>query len=102
MTELLDLDALRKLPSDEMEVDEVCVYFLWKDDELLYIGATIHACERIARHIRDRNYRAVDMPFNRYTFLETPDRKLLWELENAYQCKYDPPHNVVSHQRRRW
>lgn len=102
MTDLLDIDALRKLPSDVMEVEQICVYFLWKDDELLYIGATTQACDRIARHIRDRNYRAVDMPFNRYTFLETPDRRRLWELEIAYQRKYDPPHNVVTHQKRRY
>lgn len=102
MSELLDLEALRKLPSDVMEVDEICVYFLWKDDELLYVGATTQACERIKRHIRDRNYRAVDMPFNRYTFLETLDRRQLWEIEVAYQRKYDPPYNTVSHQRRRW
>ena len=104
--ELLDLEALRKLPSDVMEVDEQCLYFLWAGDDLLYIGATTQASYRIGRHIRDRNYASAQsgapIPFDRCTFLATPDRRQMWELENAYQRHYDPPCNTVSHQRRRY
>lgn len=106
MTELLDIEALRKLPDDVMAVDEQCVYFLWKDDELLYVGASTQVSHRLARHFRDTRYRSaqsgVVIDYNRATFLEVPDRRNLWPLESAYQRQYDPPCNVVSHQRRRY
>lgn len=104
MSELLDLESLRKLPSDVMEVEQTCLYFLWGGEELLYVGATTQACDRIARHIRDRNYRNAQsgrpIPFDRYTFLAEPDRLKLWPLETEYQTFYDPPYNVVSYRRR--
>lgn len=107
MSELLDLEALRKLPDDVMTVDGPCLYFLWaaeNPDELLYIGGTTQACERIGRHIRDRNYRSAQsgrpIPFKRTTFLAVPDRFELWKLETEYQKHYDPPYNVVSYRRR--
>lgn len=106
MTELLDIEALRKLPDDVMVVDEQCVYFLWKGDELLYVGASGEVSHRIGRHIRDRRFRSaqsgVFIDFNRTTFLEVPDRRQLWEIESAYQHQYNPPCNTVSHQRRRY
>lgn len=106
MSELLTLEELRKLPDDVMAVDEQCVYFLWKDDELLYVGASTQVSHRISRHVRDRRFRCgsngVHIDFNRYTFLVVPDRRDLWPLESAYQQHYDPPCNVVSHQRRRY
>lgn len=106
MTELLDLEALRKLPDDAMAADDISLYFLWKDDELLYVGASTQVADRVARHVRDRRYRSaqsgVFIDFNRATFLAVPDRRELWPLESAYQHQYDPPCNVVSHQRRRY
>lgn len=104
MPDLLDLEALRALPGDPMEIDDPCIYFLWLGADLLYVGATTQACDRIARHIRDRNRRSAQsgspVPFDRYTFLVVPDRRQLWEIESAYQHFYDPPYNVVSHRRR--
>src|SRR5687767_3571639 len=106
MTELLSLEALRQLPDDIMKVEgNTCIYFLWDTDVLLYIGASIHASERIAKHIRERNYncawRGSPMPFNRYTVLEV-GRRQLWKLENEYLHRYETPYNEPSHQRRRW
>lgn len=106
MTHLLDLETLRALPSDVMEVADPCIYFLWQDDELLYVGGTTQSCDRIARHIRDRNYKNAQsgrpIPFNRYTFLEVAERHALWKLETEYQRFYEPPYNDVGPQRRRW
>jgi len=106
MAELLELEALRKLQSDCLEVKDPCLYFLWAGEELLYIGGTTQSCDRIARHIRDRNYRSAQsgnpIPFDRYTFLEVPDRFQLWELEIQYQRHYDPPYNVVTYRRRKY
>jgi len=104
MAEILDLEALRNLQSDVMEVKDPCLYFLWKNDELLYIGGTTQSCDRIKRHIRDRNYKSAingrPVPFNCYTFLEVHDRFELWKLEEQYQKHYDPPYNTVSYRRR--
>lgn len=73
MDELLTLEQLRALPNDCMAVKDPVIYFLWRDDELLYIGATQESDVRIARHIRDRNSRRRPIMFNRYTFLELSD-----------------------------
>jgi hypothetical protein len=104
MSELLELEALRRLPDDVMTAEDPCLYFLWKGDELLYIGGTTQCCERISRHIRDRNYKSAQngrpVPFDRYTFLHVPDRFELWKLETEYQTRYDPPYNTVSYRRR--
>ncbi len=106
MTELLDLAALRSLPNDFEELPDECLYFLWAGEDLLYIGASTQVSHRISRHIRDRNYRSaqsgVPIPFDRYTCLATPDRRKMWELEIEYQRAFDPPYNIVSHQRRRY
>ena len=101
---LLDIDTLRQLNDDVMKAEDPCLYFLWGGTELLYIGGTTQPCDRIARHIRDRNRRSAQsgrpIPFDRVTFLQVSDRMTLWQLEEKYQIHYDPPFNVVSYRRR--
>lgn len=107
MAKILSLEELRALPDDCETVASTCLYFLWSAEnglDLLYVGGTTQPCDRIARHIRDRNYKSAQsgrpIPFKRYTFLEIPDRFELWRLEEVYQKRYDPPYNEVSYRRR--
>lgn len=106
MSSLLSLEALRALPTDCVAVEDPCVYFLWAEDELLYIGGTTQSCDRLARHIRDRNYRNCQrgllIPFKQYTFLEVPTRVEMWKLELEYIRHYDPPYNEIAPLRRKY
>jgi len=108
---LLSVDELRKLPDDKDENDEwggngPCIYFLWDaTGELLYIGATTQRGVRIPRHYRESKYRwssagsGVPIPVKRATFLNC-EREGLWDLEYAYQTKYQAPYNVHGLQKR--
>lgn len=108
---LLPVDELRKLPDDKDEDcvwggDGPCIYFLWDGaGELLYIGATTQRGVRIPRHYRESKYRwssagnGQPIPLKRATFLNC-DREGLWDLEYAYQTKYQAPYNVHGLQKR--
>jgi hypothetical protein len=108
---LLSIDELCKLPDDKDE-DDVwggdgpCIYFLWgAEGELLYIGATTQRGTRILRHYRESRYRystagtGQPIPLKRATFLNC-ERDGLWDLEYAYQTKYQAPYNVHGLQKR--
>lgn len=90
MAELLTLDELRALPDDMMVVPDPVIYFLWKGDELLYIGATTQFSDRYGKHVREKRYLG-RIPFDRYTLLYPPDPRNLWHLETEYHQRYSPP-----------
>lgn len=108
---LLSTDELCKLPDDKDEVDVwggsgPCIYFLWDAaGELLYIGATTQRGTRIPRHYRESRHRwsssgtGEPIPLKRTTFLNC-EREGLWDLEYAYQTKYQAPYNVYGLQKR--
>lgn len=105
---LLPIDELRRLPDDQVEEWGLgpCVYFLWDvEGELLYIGATAQRGTRIPRHYRESRHRwsssgtGEPIPLKRTTFLNC-EREGLWDLEYAYQTKYQAPYNVYGLQKR--
>lgn len=105
MADLLSLEELAALPEDEMGRGP-CVYFLWRGQELLYIGATTQRGIRIPRHWREQRYGysssgiGATIPFDRVTFLNC-QREALWDLEHAYQTRYEAPYNVYGPQARK-
>lgn len=89
------LSSARALP------DEVAsgagVYFLWRGDELLYIGSSVtHVMDRVAQQVRYRRYgRGTQdhwrrIPFDRYTILSC-DRDDAREIELALLEKFGRP-----------
>lgn len=102
---ILPIEELRKLPKAEMF--DSGIYFLWRGDELLYIGKS--------RNIRDRQIRLVQarrcsplyqashkaVPFDRYTALVLDSSPIkepgldenLQLHERAYINAYAPPYN---------
>lgn len=97
---LLSLEELRALPDQESR--KPCVYFLWLDQELMYIGSTPSPNRRMCQHWQNLRYggrRFGDnggnmrvIPFNRATFLETTQDRMR-ELESSYQDAYPTPYN---------
>lgn len=89
------LDELRALPE---LVGGAAVYFLWGGDELLYIGASRMAFERVARHGRERDYGhnqlnyKVRVPFDRHTMLKC-DPSVVWQIEAALLNRFQPSFN---------
>lgn len=93
MSDLLTLEELAALPEDGKGP---CLYFLWRGAELLYIGGTGDYHQRIERHWRNQKYAGaggVPIPFDRSTRLDCP-KGWLWELEEKYLIKYEPPYCV--------
>ncbi len=98
---VLSLEELRTLP--EAKPFEGGLYFLWRGDELLWIGKTNHILERINRQVRNRVYDKFQVgqrgiPFDRYTCLvidAEPSRlpALMQDMERAYLMHYDTPYN---------
>jgi excinuclease UvrABC nuclease subunit len=65
------------------------VYFLWDEDELVYIGESENIYLRIGQHIKDGRKR-----FDDFTIYITEDRKLLEAyLINVLKPKYNKAHN---------
>lgn len=100
----MTLDDARKLP-------EACkgaaVYFLWRGDELLYIGASTNVGERIPRLWRDNLYgklhqhRHKQIPFDRATALKA-DKREIFDIEQALINKFLPPMNEPGYAGHRW
>lgn len=104
--EILPLEQLRALPeADEFDSG---IYFLWRGDELLYIGKSRTITDRIQRLTQARRgsplYRSTHkaVPFDRHTALVLEkgqfaepglDTKLQLH-ERAYINAYRPPYNI--------
>lgn len=98
MIEILSLDGLRALPSDTGDLIDVCaVYFLWRGDELLYVGQSACLENRIFSHERRRDgYQAgVQIPFDRFTFLQT-GKEAIDATETTYIQAYWPQYNRTA------
>ena len=62
-----------------------CVYILYDDDEIVYVGQSKNVYNRLNQHIKDKE-------FDRVRYLHCrKDRKLYWEkvLTTRYQPKYN-------------
>jgi hypothetical protein len=93
----ISLDEARALPE---LVKGAAVYFLWDGDELLYIGCSKNAWERVAQHGRARDYRSpsytICVPFKRHTMLKCPQHAM-FDIEMALIEKFGrPPHNRTT------
>jgi predicted GIY-YIG superfamily endonuclease len=67
--------------------DGACVYLLFADEELLYVGATRQLSTRIDSHLQQEI-----IPFNKYDIVRVEDNKLS-ETEIALIKKYQPKYN---------
>lgn len=94
------LDELRKLPR---EVAGYAVYFLWWDDELMYVGSTKNVNQRLHWHHCAWRYRNpsywVHVRHNRATSLASTKEECQ-ELEYQYIGTYCPPFNINGNPKR--
>ena len=60
------------------------IYFLLKDDEIVYVGKTNNGFKRICQHYKK--------DFNKYIFIKT-DKNELDYYEDFYIMKYQPKYN---------
>lgn len=96
----LDLEQARQLPD---LVKGKGVYFLWRGDELLYIGASTNVTERVNRqwqftrfgHLGSKTSQAKPrIPFDKATILKVDgDTREMIEIERALIKRWWPPYN---------
>jgi len=86
------LEEARKLPE---EGGGVAVYFMWRGDELLYIGGSRQVSQRIDQHHRTRRYGELHayarkfIPFDRVTIFKCEMREL-YDLETTLTKRFQP------------
>lgn len=91
MIQILPIEQLRMLP--ECGRRDAGIYFLWRDDELLYIGRAKNIHNRLLRHPKGV------IPFKRHTFLSIDYEADGWRhgpIEAAYIAHYSPPFNIMN------
>lgn len=81
----IDLNELPEVQAKDIR----CLYFLFKNKELVYIGKSINLFGRIGNHLMQKN-----KVFDSFRYLEVPDLIDLEELERIYIVKYRPIYNV--------
>lgn len=86
-TALLSIDELRALPR-RITYRAGGVYFLWRDDELLYIGRTFLFGQRIGMH----EFKA-QIPFDSCSVIVCAEPLSREDLEQAYIRAFTPPYN---------
>lgn len=67
------------------------VYFLYADDQLVYIGQSVNIPSRIRDHLRDGT-----KIFNAYKSIIIPIGQDLTDVEDFYIRKYNPKYNKAS------
>ena len=73
-----DLKSQATTPETVIELKIPGVYFLFRNEEIVYVGQSRHVPGRIADHVREKR-----IPFDRVAFLRVPPEKLL-ETESYY------------------
>lgn len=107
---LLSLEELRCLP--EAEEFDGGIYFLWLNEELVYIGKSKDISDRIVRQVQFNRHqgllagKSAHIPFDRHTALvleRGPIREhagrmdgLLQNYERAYIAHYEPRCNHLT------
>lgn len=81
----VNLDELPEIKAKDIR----CLYFLYKDKELVYIGKSINLFGRIGNHLIQKN-----KVFDSFRYLEVTDIIDLEELEKIYIKKYKPIYNI--------
>lgn len=84
----LDLDELK---SECIRVSGACsgVYFLFNDNELVYIGEGWNCFLRVAEHTRKESEKV----FTRWNFIPIEDEKERKALERALRDQFKPMYN---------
>lgn len=67
------------------------IYFLMKDDEIVYVGQSTRLCARLAGHVGQPGMKE----FNRISWVEVPIEDLNF-MEAAYILFYRPKHNLTG------
>lgn len=83
--ENVDLQLLPKVKTKDIR----CIYFLYRSEELVYIGKSISLFGRIFQHIMNKN-----KEFDSLRYLEVPDFVDLDKLEIEFIIKYRPIYNI--------
>lgn len=73
-----------RIPKKRYSFFNCGVYFLFDDDELIYIGSSINVHLRVAQHTKT---------FTSYSFIKMPIKKAR-KLEKMYIKHYKPKYNV--------
>lgn len=66
------------------------IYFLYKNNDIVYIGQTKNLISRLAVHLADKN-----KDFDSYKFLELPHNMNLNKLERFLIKKFKPEYNIL-------
>jgi len=64
------------------------IYFLWVDDDVMYIGKSVNVYARAAEH--KLYFAKLNRVFNRVTYIPC-ERDELLKKETEMICKYRPP-----------
>jgi hypothetical protein len=108
--EIFPIDVLRILPAcDDFDAG---VYFLWKDDELQYIGKSRQICYRLQlqeqanAYGKWRTHHMKTIPFDRHTCIVVESGRIIGDihalerklqrLERAYIAHFQPPFNYLG------
>jgi hypothetical protein len=83
----------RKAAWPAIEPQESGIYFLWRGDELLYIGLSGNIIHRLEEHKRG------GMPFDAFSYVLVPDL-IMPTVERRYIKSLAPPLNTRWHPRR--
>ena len=86
----LDLDTLENL---NLEIVR-CIYFLYQDDKLVYIGKTNNLVQRLLQHRYEKS--KVFNSYKKYLILEDSN---IDEIENDFIKKYNPEYNITRGKR---
>jgi hypothetical protein len=86
----LERDDIFKLKTDYIPLSfkDCCVYFLIKDNTIVYVGQTVNLMARTGEHIKNKD-------FNYIAYIPTPKRRLL-RVEGYYIVKFNPLYNLVG------
>lgn len=75
------------------EYSHSCIYFLIKNNVVVYVGKTINGKWRIKQHRYDKNYDKV--------YIIKCESDDLMELEDKYMMKYKPEYNILYNTNRK-
>lgn len=69
--------------------DTYGVYFLYKDNELMYIGRSSNVMKRMKSHMGSK------MDWDMVKWIVTPSKRLSVDIEHALIMNYPTPHNQI-------
>jgi len=88
----INLDELKK---NSLQLTGACsgVYFLFKNDDLVYVGEGWNCLLRVAEHTRKDHLRFKE--FTSWSFIQMEDKKERKDLEKQLRKEFNPRYNKV-------